>query len=118
VSGCSRHGNILCDARFKRNSGFIVPADIKKVAAAEIGPIADYIAMLALSEPRSLDECYALSRFLDLMADGWAGHEKPNALNHCNLAYLKSLYAADLVATTNLTQKESIEDGMKGEVGK
>jgi len=34
------------------------------------------------------------------------------------LAYLKSLYAADLVATTNLTQKESIEGGMKGEVGK
>jgi hypothetical protein len=96
----------------------LIVADIKKVAGEEVGPISDYIAMLALSEPRSLDDCNTLPSILDLMAEGCGDREKPKALTDSDIAYLKGLYAADLGATTNLTQKESIESGMKGEIGK
>ncbi len=96
----------------------LIVADIKKVAGAEVGPISDYIAMLALSEPRSLDDCNTLPSILDRMSDACRDREKPKALTDSDIAYLKGLYAADLGATTNLTQKESIEAGMKGEMGK
>jgi hypothetical protein len=94
----------------------LIVANIKEVAGREIGSVSDYITMLALSEPRSLDQCNELPSILDLMSD-CGSRAKPDKLTDSDLAYLKGLYAADLGATTNSMQKESIATGMKDELG-
>jgi hypothetical protein len=95
----------------------LIVADIRKVAGGEIGPVADYITMLALSEPRSLDQCNDLPSILDLMSSDCESRAKPDKLTDSDIAYLKGLYAADLGATTNSMQKRSIENGMEGKLG-
>lgn len=92
----------------------LIVADMKTMAGREIGPVADYITMLSLSQPRSLDECNDLPSILDLLSDGCDGRPKPQALTDSDMAYLKGLYAADLGATTVSVQKSSIANGMKG----
>jgi hypothetical protein len=87
------------------------------IAGQEIGPIADYIAMLSLSQPNSLDECNDLPGILDLMASGCDARPKPVALTESDVAYLKGLYAADLGAVNVSTQKDNIASGMKGNLG-
>ncbi len=95
----------------------LIVADIRKVGGGEIGPVSDYITMLALSEPRSLDQCNELPSILDLMSSDCGSRAKPDKLTDSDIAYLEGLYAADLGATTNSMQKESIENGMEGELG-
>ena len=74
----------------------LIVADGGKVAGREIGPVADYVAMLALSQARSLDACGPLPSILDLMADDCPSRPAPRALTDGDLAFLKALYAADL----------------------
>ena len=75
----------------------LIVADAGKLAGREIGPIADYVAMLALSQAQTLDACGALPSILDLMATGCPSHQ---ALTDSDLAFLKALYAADLSASS------------------
>src|SRR5579862_2029957 len=91
----------------------LIVADIRQLGGHEIGPVADYITMLALSEPRSLDQCNDLPSILDLLSSGCASRAKPEHLTDGDMAYLKGLYAADLGATTNSMQKVSIQNGME-----
>jgi hypothetical protein len=95
----------------------LIVADIKQVGGGAIGPVADYIAMLALSEPRSLDQCNALPSILDLLSSDCGSRPKPQQLTDSDIAYLKSLYAADLGAATNSAQQENIKSGMEGQLG-
>lgn len=104
--------------RISAIANVLIIADIKQVGGGEIGPVADYITMLALSEPGSLDACNEFPSILDLMAKDCAGRVKPLALTDSDMAYLKALYAADLGATTVSVQKDDITNGMKGEMGK
>ena len=104
--------------RISAIANVLIIADLKAVGGSEIGPVADYIAMLALSEPRSLDDCNPLPSILDLMSTACAGRAKPVALTDNDWAYLKGLYTADLGARSVSEQKEGIENGMKGEMGK
>ena len=103
--------------RLSAIANVLIVADTKKVAGQEIGPIADYIAMLSLSQPNSLDECNAFPSILDLMASGCDARAKPAALTDSDMAYLKGLYAADLSATSVSVQKDNIATGMKSEMG-
>jgi hypothetical protein len=95
----------------------LIVADVKQIGGREIGPVSDYIAMLALSEPRSLDQCNELPSILDLMSSDCSSRPKPDKLTDDDIAYLKGLYTADLGATTNSMQKESIKNGMENELG-
>ena len=95
----------------------LIVADTKKLTGHEIGPVSDYIAMLALSQPRSLDDCNELPSILDLMLPDCRGSTKPQALTPSDIAYLKALYAADLGATAISVQKTSIANGMKDNLG-
>jgi hypothetical protein len=74
---------------------FIV-ADANAMAGQDTGTISDYLAMLALSQPRSLDACAALSSVLDVFApSGCGGREPPDGFTSADAAYLTALYAAD-----------------------
>jgi hypothetical protein len=103
--------------RLSAIANVLIVADTKKVAGQEIGPIADYITMLSLSQPSSLDECNEFPSILDLMASGCDTRAKPTALTDGDMAYLKGLYAADLGATSVSVQKDNIASGMKGNLG-
>lgn len=76
----------------------LIVVDMNKLDGAEIGPLSDYIAMLALSQARSLDDCNDLPSILDRFAAACAARAKPDAMTASDLAYLKALYAADLSA--------------------
>lgn len=103
-----------------KNSGQIVNAlivaDAKKVAGWEIGPIADYVSLLALSQPASFDGCNALPSILDLMSNGCPGRDKPRALTESDVAYLKALYSAD-IATSGYTAQENVAKDMDKNLG-
>jgi hypothetical protein len=95
----------------------LIVADINKLGGHEIGPVSDYIAMLALSQPPSLDDCNELPSIIDLMSAQCGARAKPQALTANDIAYLKALYAADLGATTISAQKNTIDNAMKNNLG-
>lgn len=76
---------------------FIV-ADSKALEGKELGVVADYLTMLALSEPRSLDQCTGFPSVLDQFANPGCDHPPTDGLTPADAAYLTSLYASDLRA--------------------
>jgi len=68
----------------------IIAANPDKLADYEIGPLADYVAMLALTQLNALDTCQPLPSIVNLLA---AGCDRPvGALTENDLAYLRGLY--------------------------
>jgi hypothetical protein len=77
------------------HSGFhdvIIVIDPKKLGGYEIGALADYIAFLALTQPRSLDDCQALPSILNLLASGCTGADTTSEMRESDLGYLKGVY--------------------------
>jgi hypothetical protein len=89
----------------------LIVADLGRVGGGEIGPVADYVALLALSQPDSLDGCNDLPSILDLLSSGCKGRAAPAALTESDMAYLKSLYAAD-ITTSGAYGQENVAKGM------
>jgi hypothetical protein len=74
---------------------FIV-VDNKALQGKTLGPIADYLTVLALSQPKALDRCTALPSILDLTAKtGCEGRQAPDGLTQTDAAWLTALYASD-----------------------
>ena len=74
----------------------LIVADAKALQGKTLGQAADYLVMLALSQPRSLDGCTALSSILDLTAKtACAGRGPPDGLTPADAAYLTALYRSD-----------------------
>jgi hypothetical protein len=72
--------------------------DTGRLKNPDIGPVADYLAMLTLSQPRSLDGCAAFASVIDLLAPHCPGRPAPDNLTPADMAYLKALYGANLEA--------------------
>jgi hypothetical protein len=70
----------------------LIVADLHKFVGYEIGSIADYIAMLVLSQTRQQDACGQLPSILDLLAPQ-CGRERPTAVTAGDLAFLRALYS-------------------------
>jgi hypothetical protein len=73
-------------------NAFVI-VDQRRTASASLGQLADYVAMLALSQPQSLGSCQALPSITDLFAD-CPGRPVPKGLTLADTAYLHALYAA------------------------
>ena len=91
------------DSRFKAClkgvfNHVLVVVDKGAVQGASAGLLADYVTMLALAQPKSLDGCNGLTSVIDLYASACRGREAPNGLTRTDVAYLTSLYKADLEA--------------------
>ena len=74
------------------HSGFLnvmIVADSIKLSDQEIGAVADYISVLALSQPVSLDDCALLPSILNLLASGCTS---PPELTEADQTYLRALY--------------------------
>jgi hypothetical protein len=89
----------------------LVIVDTNKVAGAEIGAIADYVATIALTRTRSLDDCSALPSILDLMSAGCGSRPKPGAITAGDLAYLRALYSLDMEQPLQV-QKSDLQNRM------
>lgn len=80
-------------ARDGLNSGFfnvLIVAEPAKLFDYEVGSLADYITMLALSQPASLDSCQELPSISNLLANGCAS--AASKITDGDLAYLHALY--------------------------
>jgi len=77
----------------------LIIVDLNKLGGKEIGPVTDYIAMLALSQPETLDGCNEFPSILDLMSASCTSRGEPSALTESDLAYLKALYTADITTS-------------------
>jgi hypothetical protein len=68
--------------------------DTTKAQGKSVGVLADYAAMLVLSEPRSLGACQPLPSVTNLFVDGCSGGA-PDGLSPADAAYLTALYQAN-----------------------
>ena len=81
-----------------------VIVDINKIADIEIGPVADYVAMLALSQTKVSDACLSLPSITNLFAPGCDAARKANTLTAYDMAYLTGLYQMDIGLTAGLSK--------------
>ena len=70
----------------------IIVVDTTKIAGQEVGPLADYVAMLALSQGQYYDSCQNLPTITNLMAADCAPEMKPTAITDVDMTYLRGLY--------------------------
>src|SRR5471032_441230 len=82
----------------------IIVADPSKLLNYEIGSLADYISMLALTQLSSLDTCQQLPSIVNLLASGCT--QKASALTDNDLAYLRGLYKMSPDCTARIQQDE------------
>jgi hypothetical protein len=83
----------------------MIVADTHAIGGKELGVLTDYVAMLALAQPKSLDGCNALPSVIDLFAKpACPGRDPPDGLTPADVAYLASLYASDPEARTTSAQ--------------
>jgi hypothetical protein len=85
----------------------VIVADSNKVATYQIGPISDYIAMLALSQTQAFDACQELSSITNLLSPGCEAKLKASAITDNDTAYLRALYQMN---------PELALDGQRGDI--
>jgi len=94
----------------------VIIVDTRKIGGQEIGPLADYIAMLALSQGQSYDTCQDVPTINNLMAANCDADLKPSALTDIDVTYLRGLYKMD-AGRSFLGQRGSIAFEMRKELG-
>lgn len=82
----------------------IIAAEPDKLLTHEIGPLADYIAMIALSQLKSLDTCQELPSIVNMLAPGC--ERQVNTLTENDLAYLRGLYKMGLDRNLRVQRSE------------
>jgi hypothetical protein len=107
------HGNDGLKSQF---ATAIIIVDTRKIVGQEIGPLADYIAMLALSQAKSNDACQDLPSITNLMTPGCGADAKPSALTDIDVAFLRGLYRMN-AGSTFIGERGSIAYEMKKDLG-
>jgi hypothetical protein len=70
----------------------IIVADLSKLQNYEMGALADYIAMLALSQPKNVDQCWEVPSITNLLSKDCEPSRKTATLSDNDAAYLYGLY--------------------------
>ena len=94
----------------------VVIVDTGKIAGQEIGPLADYIAMLALSQGQYYDACQNVPTISNLMAPACGAEMKPAALTDVDMTYLRGLYNMT-TGGSYMGERGSIACEMKKDLG-
>jgi hypothetical protein len=95
------------------NSGFfnvLIVAEPAKLFDYEVGSLADYITMMALSQPASLDSCQELPSISNMLAKGCAS--TTNRITDGDLSYLHALYKL-LAGESMAVQRDEMRYEMK-----
>jgi hypothetical protein len=90
--------------------------DPDKLVDYEIGSLADYIAMLALTQLNSLDTCQQLPSIVNMLVAGC--ERKTDALTDNDLGYLRGLYKMNADRTARSQQDEIAYQMEKGPEGR
>lgn len=90
----SSHGTRLSDGLTTEFTNVTIVAEPAKLLEMEIGALADYIAVLALSQPASLDSCGELPSIINLFSAACGSAVK--TITDGDLAYLRGLYKMQL----------------------
>jgi hypothetical protein len=107
-------GNHINDGTRSGFHHIIIVVDSSKLAGQTLGPLADYIAMLALTQLNSLDTCQQLPSIVNMLAPGC--EPKNDEMTEFDLAYLRGLYR--MGADKSLVfQQDDITDQMKQALG-
>ncbi len=85
--------------------GVFIIADSRQTGNLELGPVADYVAMLALSRLKDDQSCQPVSSIVNLMAPSCA--DKPLAITASDIGFLRGVYKMDPGATL-LVQENDI----------
>jgi hypothetical protein len=91
------------------HSGFhdvIIVIDPVQLKGQEIGALADYITFLALTQPRSQDECQQLPSILNLLASACVAADTTSEMSEGDLGYLKGVYHMTDDGTLTVQQNE------------
>ncbi len=88
-------GSRLDDTVSSEFANVLVIVDQAKIAGASTPAIADYVAVLGLSQVSDLDDCGSLPSILDLLSTGCSPARRPSSLTASDFAYLKALYGRD-----------------------
>jgi beta-lactamase regulating signal transducer with metallopeptidase domain len=70
----------------------VIAADLSKLKDYEMGALADYVAMLALSQPKSVDACWEVPSITNLLSRNCELDRKTATLSDNDAAYLYGLY--------------------------
>jgi hypothetical protein len=84
----------------------VVVAEPAKLLGYEIGTLADYIALLALSQTVQPEQCQELPTILNLLAPGCT--VRPTSLTNVDLAYLRALYKMTPTTTVRGQRSEIV----------
>jgi hypothetical protein len=85
----------------------LVVADSNALECKDLGVVADYMVMLALSKPKSLDGCNALPSIIDRFAPAACSvSDPPEGLTSADAAYLTGLYDSDPEVKKNFGQSD------------
>ena len=103
--GCSEAPQFTHCLRSDLNNVLIV-IDTSRITGQKLGPLTDYLSMLALAQVKSLDGCSSLPSVIDRLGQSCAGREAPDGLTPADAAYLTALYSSDLEANKPLEQDE------------
>jgi hypothetical protein len=116
LPGAHVSGSRLGDGLKSQLTTAVILVDKQKIVGQEIGPLADYIAMLALSQGQSYDTCQDVPTINNLMAPDCAAEMKPDALTDIDATYLRGLYKMD-AGLSYRGERSSIVFEMKKELG-
>lgn len=107
ASGLSGTGSRLGDGLTSEFHHIVIVVDTVKVISLEMGTLADYIAMLALSQPQNFDACQDLPSITNLLVTpACAAENMTVAMSAHDLAYLDGLYKMNLAGSVNMQRSQ------------
>jgi hypothetical protein len=110
--GTNVSGSRVNDGLRSEFSRVTIIADFNKVDALGVKPVANYVAMLALSQTQAFETCQPLVSIANLLANGCDATLEPDGLSANDIAYLKALYKMD-PDNMLLSQRSSIVHQME-----
>jgi hypothetical protein len=90
----------------------VIVVDVNKIEGRPIGAIADYLAVLTLTQAFATERCGTLPSIMDMMLPNCHEKEARTGITAGDLAFLRALYKADLDAVLPL-ERDSVENSMK-----
>jgi hypothetical protein len=108
-------GSYISDGAQSAFFHIIIVVDSNRLAGYQIGPLADYITMLALAQLNSLDRCQRLPSIVNMLAPDCI--QKARDMTENDLAYLRGLYTMS-PGKGLIFQQSEIANRMKETLGR
>ena len=99
--------------------GALIIADRRRTGSLALGPIADYIAMLALSRTDDYEDCQLTASITNLLSAKCDAAQKPSQISASDIAYLRGVYKMmDPGASLQIQQDQIASEMAKALAGK